>query len=277
MELVAFERTPTPGLPNAQFDDLTWREPGPGVYLNDLGQTAFFAEIGNENSIWSEASGTLSLIARQDSTNPIVPSGVRLSRTPTISSSGKTAFIGGWVNDDDSSQTGIWTSDENGSLDLIAQTGMPVPGVPGETFFSLGTPSMNSTGQLLFNATLSDETGSGGGRGRASGQGSPLSLWGQSLNGKLRQILSEGDLVEVAPGDQRIVTGFDALLGIPSGNSDGQYSGINNIGQVALLVSFSDGTSAIVVSDLLSVPEPVNLALVLMGVTIFYGFGRNRQ
>ena len=76
----------------------------------------------------------------------------------------------------------------------------------------------------------------------------------------MQLIARRGDLLEVAPGDFRTISGLNLVNGFSldsgTGNSDGRPSGFNNLGQLAFQASFTDGSSGIFVSNLVAVPEP---------------------
>src|SRR5262245_23382066 len=147
-----------------------------GPVLNDAGQVAFRADITgsgigstNNQGIWSEGSGSLSLIARTGSHAPGVPDGVNFRIDPTLelfspvmNSAGQTAFYGGLTD----SNIGIW-SEGAGSLNLIARSGVQAPGAPagvnlsfsaGLSSYHLDWPILNDAGQTAFVGAL---TGAG--------------------------------------------------------------------------------------------------------------------
>ncbi len=70
----------------------------------------------------------------------------------------------------------------------------------------------------------------------------------------MQLIARTSDLLELAPGDFRTISFLGFVSG--TGNSDGRPSGFNNLGQLAFLASFTDGSSGIFVSNLVAVPEP---------------------
>jgi hypothetical protein len=96
-----------------------------------------------------------------------------------------------------------------------------------------------------------------------------LGLWGSDRRGELQLLARAGDLVPVGPGDLRRIAALGFSSG--SGGEDGRPRGLNDDGLVAFRVRFTDGTSAVLVSDALAVPEPHAIALgaatlILIGV-----------
>lgn len=138
--------------------------------LNGAGQTAFRSvvtgpgvdETSNEG-IWSEASGSLSLVAREKDAAPGTGLGVVFAffaSGPTINDAGKVAFLGnltsftgGAVTSE--SSRGIWSKDAAGPLGLVVRTGDAAAGAgPGVVHLSLSSPVLNGAGQLAFSGFL---------------------------------------------------------------------------------------------------------------------------
>jgi hypothetical protein len=258
LALVAREGDPAPGTPRGVVfggDVSVFSEP----VINNTGQTAFVAGLigigvtsSNDLGIWSQGSGILALVARTGSHAPDTANGVNFGsfRDPVLNNEGQTVFEGSLVGTgvDDTNDAGIWL-EQFGALKLIARKGSHAPGTPeGVTF---GTyipflfPALNDAGQVAFRAFVTDgeiETPTEDG------------IWATDRTGALQLIVRKGDMLEVAPGDFRTIDG----LGFQgeSGNSDGRPSGLNNLGQIAFLANFTDGTSGVFVSNRVAVPEP---------------------
>ncbi len=140
--------------------------------LNDAGQTAFYARLTdatNNNSIWSEGSGSLTLVARAGSHAPGTPSGVNYGNdfeTPVLNDAGQIAFFATnlpgsgvvlGINDG-----GIW-SEGSGSLALVARVGDHAPGTPnGVNYYDVYDPVLNNAGQTAFLAVLTSIGVNGG-------------------------------------------------------------------------------------------------------------------
>ena len=148
--------------------------------LNDAGQIAFRGHLtgagvnaANNLGIWLDRSGALELVARTGNPAPGTASGVRFSdlSLPTLNGAGQTAFraslTGFGVTS--SNNLGIWATDSNGALQLIARTGSPLEVAPGE-FRTIGelafvgitgnsdgrASGFNNLGQLVFWARFTD-------------------------------------------------------------------------------------------------------------------------
>jgi hypothetical protein len=81
----------------------------------------------------------------------------------------------------------------------------------------------------------------------------------------------EGDAIEVAPNDDRIIKSFELTDNtfFGSGNNDGHRSPFNNRGQWAFQALFNGGSNGIFVSDFVAVPEPTSL---IFGALFFVWF-----
>ena len=88
-----------------------------GPTLNDLGQTAFTANVleasNSYNGIWKETAAGLSLVVIEGDQPPGLPSGQTLSRIgrPILNNLDQVAFIGG----ERSQFEGFWTQDNTQS------------------------------------------------------------------------------------------------------------------------------------------------------------------
>ena len=135
--------------------------------------------------------------------------------------------------------SGIW-SEGSGTLSLIARPGDPAPGTgAGVVFAGLGNPGLNDTGQTTFWGVV-------GGPGVNSTN--DTGIWAEDPDGLLTLVAREGDLLEVAPGDQRTFAFLNLILG--SGGEDGKSSGFNDQGEVAFQALFTDGASGVFVATI---------------------------
>jgi hypothetical protein len=157
---------------------------------------------------------------------------------------------------DDPGSVGIW-SDGLGAgedLQLVARAGMHAPGAPRDVVFNTFLEAaLNNAGQVAFMAGLA-------GPGVSDAGGNVLGLWGQDRSGRLRLVVRTGDVVDAGQGDLRQIAAIAFASG--SGGQDGRPRGLNDHGHVAFRVRFTDGASAVLVSDALTVPEPSAQALV---------------
>lgn len=217
-------------------------------YINNANQIALEALITGPSvtpnsalGIWSNASGSLALVARTGNAAPGTAVGVTFSDLggPVLSGGGKLAFranlTGTGINSGNDS--GVW-SDGHGALTLIARKGEHAPGTAaGAAFASFGDPVMNASGRAAFQATLA-----GTGVTGANNAG----IWAEDGSGLLRLLVRTGDAIEVSPGDTRTVTGLSMVTG--SGGQDGRRRSYNDSGKVAFVAQFLGGTSGVFVT-----------------------------
>ena len=224
--------------------------------INEAGQTAFLALLvgagvdpSNGRGIFSEGSGALALVARSGDPAPGAGAGVLfgLLKFPVLNAVGHTAFManlaGAGVND--TNDESIW-SEGSGSLGLVVRESDPVPGMPPGVVFTgdavamkpaFQLPAMNGASQLVFQARIA-----GPGINDTNNEG----IWGADPMVGLRLLVREGETIEVAPGDSRIINQLIFLSG--SGGEDGRESGLNDSGQLAFRAMFTDGSQGIFVT-----------------------------
>jgi hypothetical protein len=224
-------------------------------WLNGLGVTA-----ANDSGVWSDISGSMSLVVRTGEHAPGTASGVNfknLGEHALFSSSGKIAFTAGLTGPgvDSTNDSGIW-SNTSGAFNPVMRIGDPAPGVSGKVFGSFGDTFLNDAGQVAFQGYLTDPG--------VAFNWTPSAidgLWAQDSAGILHLIVRDGGQIEVTPGDTRTVASFEYIdEGL---NGDGSPFSFNGRGQFAFLARFTDGTSGIFISDVAAVPEPSCLGLLL--------------
>ena len=113
------------------------------------GQTAFYAWLklfgrevtpSNDEGVWSEAFGMLSLVAREGSQAPGTPAGANFDyiTLPVLNDESRVAFsaslLRGRGGVTSSNDTGIW-SEGSGTLARVAREGGSAPGTPAGTLF----------------------------------------------------------------------------------------------------------------------------------------------
>ena len=185
--------------------------------LNETGRVAFWATItgpgtglGNDKGIWSNASGSLGLVARLGAPAPGTAVGIGFqSFDPhTLNADGSLGFRGELVGSgvSGSNNSGLW-SGSSGALALDARTGSQAPGAGvGVAFSVLSQPAYNASGRIAFSAAL---TGPGVTPANNSG------LW-SSASGTLSLAVRAG-LTAPGTGAGVLFNGF----GPPSMNSPG--------------------------------------------------------
>lgn len=246
--------------------------------LNNAGHIAFWGHVDGsdlggafDDGIWSEGSGSLALVARRGSQAPGAPNGVMFGTTeivsfdrPVLSDSGDVAFRGfvSGAGVDETNNDGIWAGRAE-ALTLVARTGSQAPGtadgVSFSSFFPWSGPlQLNETGQAAFTGYL---TGSG-----VTPFENDRGVWATDRTGALRLIARTGDILEVAPGDFRMIQEL-SLGGEATGGSDGHSSSINSGGQIAFWARLIDGSEGIFVSDAVAVPESSSLLFAVVAAT----------
>ena len=162
LRLVARTRDPAPGFPNG----VTYLGLSGDPVLDGAGQPAFPASIigasgvpflNGPNSIWSERSGTLTLVALTGNQAPGKPAGENFDRfarnrqVVAVNDAGRVAFEATTWNGSDRGD-GIW-SDRFGTLSLVAGSGDPAPGMPGVNFACFSICGVEDTTKLLNDAS----------------------------------------------------------------------------------------------------------------------------
>jgi hypothetical protein len=194
--------------------------------LNNAGQAAVRASLygegvdsSNSLGIWSDASGTLELVARRGDDAPGLGDGVTIANLGNawISDSGHVGFdaniqgTGVTIAND----RGLWTN-RNGSLAQAVREGSPAPGMPGVVLTDGPYATIFSGDKFVFFQYIAGPT-----------IGIPLSLWSEG-SGELSLVARNG-----AP---------DPATGDPFGMTNHDWEGhkLNSVGQLA----FSEGMGA---------------------------------
>jgi len=239
--------------------------------INATGQAAFIARVAGVSlggffyGAWMGEPGNLQLLTLRGDQAPGLPVGVTgalFNTSPLLLNAHGEVVLGAFLEGpgiDVTNDEVLWIG-TLGNLHLLVRSGDQAPGAPPGLTFDLSALasgrfplSINEAGQVVFQSSLRGFDYFGG-------------LWGTDRAGTLREIVRNGDVLQVAPGDFRTVAGISFLGG--SGNSDGRPSGFSDNGQVAFWASFTDGSSGVFVSDALTVPEPGTLALGLLACAL---------
>ena len=137
------------------------------LVLNDADHIAFYAGLSgsgvdstNNGSIWSESSAGLALVARKGDQAPGTPNGVVFGNVGgysglVLNGAGQIAFYSDLTENGVDVGGGIWATDRNGELQLIARDGDLLEVAPGDfRTVDLGlhvfTPTGNSDGRVSF-------------------------------------------------------------------------------------------------------------------------------
>jgi hypothetical protein len=157
--------------------------------------------------------------------------------------------------------SGMWVERDTGFV-LLAREGDHAPGTdPGVLFADLTyvpnilllgarkAPGINADGQVAFLGYL---TGEG-----VAPDVNDKGIW-MTINDEIYLVAKTGDPLELAPGDIRMISDINVNL-----NEDGGPGWFDDLGQVAFLATFTDGTQAIILSGP-QVPEPTSMALLAL-------------
>lgn len=272
LELIARAGDVAPGVAmDARFRFFSRNE---GLALNDKGHTAFRAgldlaspgvDLTNDAGIWSDRDGAgMSLTVREGDQAPGAPVGAlfNFNTIPddlVLNNQGHTAFLA--VLQGAELGAGIWSERQGTGLQLVARVGAPASdveaGVLFQSFFS-GTLVLNNRGQTAFYGTL---TGPG-----VIDSTNDAGIWAEDIAGNLRLIAREGNEIDVSDDplnpDLRTISQLIPLAG-STGNGDGRPSAFNDLGQLVFAARFTDGSEGVFVSNLVAIPEPTSLVMVL--------------
>lgn len=201
--------------------------------------------------IWSDRSGPVKSISVDGAPVPGLP-GATLLHHPAlctvINDSGDIACLAGVDRDGDRTADGFaLLLDRGASLQAIAVVKEPAPGLTNRSFSGLLPPCLNRAGRVVFGASDSPD-------GSSLDQGA--GLWFVNNAGDLQLLIRQGDTIEVAPSDSRVLSNVVFKGG--SGGSDGIPRGLNDQGEVVFLALFTDGTSAIVRTHLDAGPDSIS-------------------
>lgn len=271
LQLVAREGDSAPGT-SAGVNFSKFRQ----AVINDAGKVAFQGELAgagivstNENGIWSDRSGALSLVVRGGMPAPGTDTGLDFFdfEPPVMNNTNQLAFRARLAGPglDLANNDSLWLEDGSGGLNLLVREGDSVPGMAANFVFRRPSqPVLNASGQVAFFAGTYDPNVSFGPPSK--------SLWIAQPNGDLEMVFSIGDQqignqIEVLPGDLRNISGFQFFTGTNqlegTGQGDGRPSAFNDFGQIALQIDFTDGTEGIFVVSTTTIPEPSSLFFAL--------------
>jgi len=222
--------------------------------INKHGQVAFQAFVGYPNNgiFTGKSKDDLRLVVMSGSPHPTGTGGrFEQMNEPILNNAGEVAFLSNRL-------TSIWSEGGDGILSLVAQVGDLAPIGSGEARFDLlYEHSLNDRGQSAFSARLA---------GATIDAANDWAIFAEDKFGALQLIAREGDMLDVSSDpnstDYREIEGlsFDGQ----SLYADSPEGSFNNRGQLAFYATFTDGTSGIFISNLVAVPEPSSLVLLVI-------------
>lgn len=270
LQLLASSLSPVPGVPDRTFNDL--REPkldrqGHYVFTGSLAAETE-AEWLSDAGIWAGqiGEGGLQTVVREGDAAPEFGASAvfrgsapgvepfyRPFSDPVLGGSGRVAFVATVFGEgiDYEHNDGVWVSEatENGyERTLIAREGDQPPGTPEGTRFigqdlwedllpAFERPLLTTSGQVAFEAST---TGPWGAVERG--------IWATDGGGDLHLIAHTGNELRISPDDWRTISLIKLLAG--GSSDDGYLAAINDMGQLAFSVSFTDGTEAVIVASI---------------------------
>lgn len=235
--------------------------------LNDQGQVAFRAGLsgaaGPGSGIFiGDGESPLGQIVRSRTPSPD-GNGVLIGfDNPIVNNSGEAGFFADLFGSDRGSaeDLAVFRGDAAGNLSLAARAGQVVPG--GDSITDIAGFALNSAGQIAIDATL--ETSADPGAAIPA-----IFLYDDSLG-----------LVEVARVGMPMMGSTVTFLRFSSQSirnfstdSGDEWSGLNDLGQVAFLFELANGDRGIA---LWTIPEPASAWLIATAVT-FAALKRSRQ
>jgi hypothetical protein len=170
-----------------------------------------------------------------------LPGGLTFKKTadPIAGAAGRTAFAGtlAGLGVKTTNRAGLWFTASDGSLRMLARAGELAPGGGRwAAFESLVLPDGPQSGPLFTGTLILDAAA-------AVTKANNRALWGVDTGGTLQLLLRTGQTLTVN-GGPLTVKSFVALT--PSAGSLGAASGFDDDQHVSTLVTFTNGTQAIV-------------------------------
>ncbi len=246
------------GLALTTFADFAVQDPR-SVTIDRAGRLAFRARLSiGEESLWRhDPVGGLELIAAGGQPAPGFTAGTTFGggfqtfSNPSINAAGSVAFRASVQSPNlPRGGVGIWIGSPGRAARNLARGGDAAPGGPvgivfGDQEFDFGAPAANGLGQVAFIASLYS---------RQSGFSLGESLFAFDPAAGLLLIVGRDNIIEVAPGDLRIVSSLNFVPG--SASEDGRGAGLNDRGELAFFAAFTDGSSGVFVARVGALPCP---------------------
>jgi hypothetical protein len=292
--IVARANSPAVDATGAATPNTLWRTFGASqLAFNDLGHMGFTATLKTNGTTASlgtglytdQGSGTLRQYAFQGTAMPAVytvggaPAGFTgvnwgsSYTTAVLTSSDKLIFsasglTGGDVTGVGQNDTAIFSLGTDGLLHKLMRTYEAVPvftqnldaGEYGRCTSLQSSIAANSLGQIAFYSIIGSSLGS---TGHISGTiGNNAALFATDLDGTIYCIAQKGESF-FAPGMAGPLVVASIGFSGSSGGQEGRAIAFNDNGDLAYILSFTDGSSGLFVSH---IPEPGTLALIVISL-----------
>jgi hypothetical protein len=224
----------------------------------------------NDDAVFYMAHGQMALLAREGQQAFGLPAGVVFGDpSPTVAPIG--AFLAGKTNIkgdvlfraqlrgtgvvDGVNDAGFWEGNAATGFHLVARRGTSIGATPGGTLNVIEDTALNDLGQIAYLARFH------------SPSGFYTAIMATDIHGNLMEIARTGELMDVdnGPGvDLRTISSF--FDDSDPFNSDENLISLGPSGHIAFAVGFTDGSSAILVSSAVAVPEPAAVAICALAV-----------
>lgn len=223
-------------------------------------------DSSNDSVLFRERPDGVSVVVREGDEFPGTDGAIRFTgfvQAPVLNDNDQLAFATGLdgLDVDASNNAAIVLERSDGDFEILVRTGAAVPGLPdGVTFSAFGSVHLNERGHLAFLAFV---------EGPGIAEGNRSGIFGIDEEGVIHSLVMTGQSVDVSRSGQapELRTIDDIFISdFGHGNADGSDSGFSEAGHFAFRADFTDGSSAIIVSNLLAVPEPTAMFLVFLAI-----------
>jgi hypothetical protein len=268
--------------PTASGTDL-YRNLGSSAFgFNNAGRVAFVSSLRDAAGVQTSTaslftdtgSGVMREVARNGAPLPAIAGAIgnefagvtwgTVAASPRMNGNGTLAISSSLTNVGTGGSNIILTMSPTDQFTRIARTGdvAIVNGAPlgGDALFnSFSSLTINNIGQLAFSTLLSGPGIAGGPGGNNSAIFAYDPIQGLCL------IARTADSFQVAPGDFRTIASIGGIA--QGGGQDGRNNSLNDNGQLAFQLQFTDGSSGIFVATIPAVGTIAPLAIAALGLT----------
>jgi hypothetical protein len=191
---------------------------------------------------------------------------------PVLNSRGEVFFWADLQADGQSESTGSLWAASAAARQLLVTGGSAAPGAGvGVVFDTLSAPSVNDAGGFAFAGTVSgagvDASNDGGIWVGSVGAGVEPELDPAVALASMSLVAREGQVLDLGDGTLRTIRALDMLLGSNAGE-DGGASGFNQLGGLAFVARFTDGSEAVLVA---TTPEPAAASAIFLACGALLG------